>query len=208
MTMFTAVPCGYMEMYQGADESDRIKLPVHMDSQFLIEPEGAHLNISGISGLAAKTSYAMFLLKAIQDKCLGAVDKDANDVAFVIFNVKGKDLLAIDEPNPFESDEKRRETHALYEAMGMSTSPFKNVHYYYPYSKKGAWNTYLDQATVESNIKRGAAHMYKYECRFILVFQKIKSDTKRFYIFHKNRPLSFILHFKKCHFFKALCGCA
>ena len=63
---------------------------------------------------------------------------NANDVAFVIFNVKGKDLLAIDEPNPFESDEKRRETHALYEAMGMSTSPFKNVHYYYPYSKNGA----------------------------------------------------------------------
>lgn len=41
-----------------------------MDSRFLIGPEGAHLNISGISGLAAKTSYAMFLLKAIQDKCL------------------------------------------------------------------------------------------------------------------------------------------
>lgn len=161
------VPCGYLEMYQGADESDRIKLPVHMDSRFLIGPEGAHLNISGISGLAAKTSYAMFLLKAIQDKCLNAVDEDADDdVAFVIFNVKGKDLLAIDEPNPFESDAERRETHALYEAMGMSTSPFKNVHYYYPFSKKGAWNTYLDQAAVESNIHRGVAHMYKYEYKF------------------------------------------
>ncbi len=161
------VPCGYLEMYQGADESDRIKLPVHMDSRFLIGPEGAHLNISGISGLAAKTSYAMFLLKAIQDKCLNAVDEDTDDdVAFVIFNVKGKDLLAIDEPNPFENDEERRETHALYEAMGMTTSPFKNVHYYYPYSKKGAWNTYLDQAAVEGNIKRGAAHMYKYEYKF------------------------------------------
>lgn len=161
------VPCGYLEMYQGADESDRIKLPVHMDSRFLIGPEGAHLNISGISGLAAKTSYAMFLLKAIQDKCLSAVDEESDDdVAFVIFNVKGKDLLAIDEPNLFESDEERRETHELYKAMGMSTSPFKNVHYYYPYSKKGAWNTYLDQTAVESNIKRGAAHMYKYEYKF------------------------------------------
>lgn len=161
------VPCGYLEMYQGADESDRIKLPVHMDSRFLIGPEGAHLNISGISGLAAKTSYAMFLLKAIQDKCISAVDEEADDdVAFVIFNVKGKDLLAIDEPNPFENEAERNETHALYEAMGMSTSPFKNVHYYYPYSKKGAWNTYLDQAAVENNIKRGAAHMYKYEYKF------------------------------------------
>ncbi len=161
------VPCGYLEMYQGADESDRIKLPVHMDSRFLIGPEGAHLNISGISGLAAKTSYAMFLLKAIQDKCLSAVDEETDDdVAFVIFNVKGNDLLAIDEPNPFENEEERQKTYALYEAMGMSTSPFKNVHYYYPYSKKGAWNTYLDPATVESNIKRGVAHMYKYEYKF------------------------------------------
>lgn len=178
------VPCGYLEMYQGANESDRIKLPVHMDSRFLIGPEGAHLNISGISGLAAKTSYAMFLLKAIQDKCLSAADEETDDdVAFVIFNVKGKDLLAIDEPNPFENEAEREETHALYEAMGMSTAPFKNVHYYYPYSKKGAWNTYLDQAAVESNIKRGAAHMYKYEYKFDkdnldLMFASIDDPTQ------------------------------
>lgn len=178
------VPCGYLEMYQGADESDRIKLPVHMDSRFLIGPEGAHLNISGISGLAAKTSYAMFLLKAIQDKCLSALDEEVDDdVAFVIFNVKGNDLLAIDEPNPFENEAERDETYALYEAMGMSTSPFKNVHYYYPYSKKGAWNTYLDQAVVENNIKRGAAHMYKYEYKFdkenlYLMFASLDDPTQ------------------------------
>lgn len=161
------VPCGYLEMYQGADESDRVKLPVHMDSRFLIGPEGAHLNISGISGLAAKTSYAMFLLKAIQDKCLMSDDEDNdNDVAFVIFNVKGKDLLAIDEPNPFENETEKQETYDLYNAMGMTTSPFKNVHYYYPFSKKGAWNTYLDADTVDYNVNRGAAQMYKFEYKF------------------------------------------
>lgn len=63
------IPCGYLEMYKGADESERVKLSVNVDSRYLIGPEGAHLNISGISGLAAKTSYAMFLMKAIQDKC-------------------------------------------------------------------------------------------------------------------------------------------
>lgn len=102
------IPCGYLEMYQGAGEEDRVRLTVNMDSKYLIGPEGAHLNISGISGLAAKTSYAMFLLKGIQDKCLNALksgDKEADeDVAFVIFNVKGKDLLAIDEPNVFDSE--------------------------------------------------------------------------------------------------------
>ena len=93
--------CGYLEMYKGTDENEKITLPVNIDSKFLIGPEGAHLNISGISGLASKTSYAMFLLKSIQDKCLK--NENFEDVAFVIFNVKGKDLLAIDEENDFEN---------------------------------------------------------------------------------------------------------
>lgn len=158
------VPCGYLEMYQGANENERVKLPVNVDARYLIGPEGAHLNISGISGLAAKTSYAMFLMKAIQDKCLSAQDdEDDEDVAFVIFNVKGRDLLAINEPNVFESEEEKQKTYQLYEDMGLSTRPFQNVHYYYPFSEKRSWNTYLEPSAVEDNIKRGTAHMYKYE---------------------------------------------
>lgn len=59
--------CGYLEMYEGTSGSEKVTLPVRLNSKFIIGPEGAHLNISGISGLAAKTSYAMFLMKAIQD---------------------------------------------------------------------------------------------------------------------------------------------
>lgn len=158
------VPCGYLEMYQGADEEERVKLTVNVDSRYLIGPEGAHLNISGISGLAAKTSYAMFLMKGIQDKCLTADGTgEDEDVAFVIFNVKGKDLLAIDEPNEFGSEAEKQETYKLYKDMGMSTKPFQNVHYYYPYSSKNSWNTYLEPKTVDYNISHRRAHMYKYE---------------------------------------------
>lgn len=163
------IPCGYLEMYQGAGEEDRVRLTVNMDSKYLIGPEGAHLNISGISGLAAKTSYAMFLLKGIQDKCLNALksgDEDADeDVAFVIFNVKGKDLLAIDEPNVFDSEKEREEVLALYDELGLSKSPFKNVHYYYPYSNTRIHNTYLEKENVKNNIDSGKAHMFKYEYR-------------------------------------------
>lgn len=163
------IPCGYLEMYQGAGEENRVRLTVNMDSKYLIGPEGAHLNISGISGLAAKTSYAMFLLKGIQDKCLNALksgDKDADeDVAFVIFNVKGKDLLAIDEPNVFDSEKEREEVLALYDELGLSKTPFKNVHYYYPYSDTRIHNTYLEKENVTKNIDNGKAHMFKYEYR-------------------------------------------
>ena len=145
-------------MYNG--EEDRVTLPVQMDSRFLIGPEGAHLNISGISGLAAKTSYAMFLLKAIQDKSIA----EKEDVAFVFFNVKGKDLLAIDQKNEFESDEEKAETLELYEKMKLSTEPFKNVHYYYPYADNKIGNTYLTKEEYEDQRHLSDAKLYKYDC--------------------------------------------
>lgn len=163
------VLCGYLEMYNGADYEDRIKLKVNMDSRFLIGPEGAHLNISGISGLAAKTSYAMFLLKSIQDKCIKAkansdLEND-DDVAFVLFNVKGKDLLALDEPNEFDNEQEKEETFTLYDELEMSKEPFKNVTYYYPYSDRNNWNTYMDKATLEDqqNLKKALFYKYEYE---------------------------------------------
>jgi uncharacterized protein len=47
------LPAGYIQMYEGENKKT---IPVHFNSHFLIGPEGAHLNISGISGLASKTS--------------------------------------------------------------------------------------------------------------------------------------------------------
>lgn len=162
--------CGYLEMYEGTKGCERVTLPVNLNSKFIIGPEGAHLNISGISGLASKTSYAMFLMKAIQDSYLNK-NREADDedsVAFVMFNVKGKDLLAIDQPNDF-IDEKnperaKKDTLEQYKKLGLSTEPFKNVHYYYPYSiaRTRDWNTYLNEEEVSDNIKKKKAKMFKY----------------------------------------------
>lgn len=154
------VTCGYLEMYEGND--DNIKLTVKMDSRFLIGPEGAHLNISGISGLAAKTSYSMFLLKSIQDKCIYGDPEEDDDVAFVLFNVKGKDLLALDEENDFDNEKEKEETLKLYKELGMSTEPFKNVKYYYPYSRNHIGNTYQSAEGYERQSSLGNAKLYKY----------------------------------------------
>ncbi|MFT9495793.1 MAG: hypothetical protein ACH0QC_12400, partial [Anaerosolibacter sp.] len=125
--------CGYLEMYENTTKNEKITLPVNVDSRFLIGPEGAHLNISGISGLAAKTSYAMFLLKSIQDKHIK--DSESEDVAFVVFNVKGKDLLALDEENDFDGNiEEEKKTKEFYQMLGIDPTPFRNVTYLYPYS--------------------------------------------------------------------------
>ncbi|WOC39288.1 hypothetical protein [Polaribacter sp. HL-MS24] len=149
--------CGYMEMYRG---EDKISLPVHFNSQFLIGPEGAHLNISGISGLAAKTSYTMFLVKAIQEKYLQ--NEDSNDsVAFVMFNVKGRDLLAIDEPNEdLTKEEKKRYT----EMLGLTTEPFQNAKYFYPYSDqtKSKTSSSAKDLDIETQIDLDKGFRYKY----------------------------------------------
>lgn len=153
------MPCGYIEMYRGEDKKI---LPVNFNAQFLIGPEGAHLNISGISGLAAKTSYSMFLLKAIQENYGNHTETDDNDsVAFVVFNVKGRDLLAIDEPNTKLSEEDKK----IYEEMlNISTKPFENVRYFYPYAEHTSSKTfsYGETFDIEAQIDNNKAFRYKY----------------------------------------------
>ncbi|RLD60533.1 MAG: ATP-binding protein [Bacteroidetes bacterium] len=152
------MPCGYIEMYRGEDKKI---LPVNFNSQFLIGPEGAHLNISGISGLAAKTSYSMFLLKAIQEKYGNKTNETDDSVAYVIFNVKGRDLLAIDEPNTDLSDEDKR---VYKEMMNLNTQPFENVKYFYPYAEQTPSKTfsYGEKNDIEAQIDNDKAFRYKY----------------------------------------------
>lgn len=148
------MPCGYLEMYEG---DDKVKLPVFFNSHFLIGPEGAHLNISGISGLAAKTSYSMFLMRAIQE---ASKQNESNDVAFVFFNVKGRDLLAIDEPNNKLSNSEKE----IYKDLGLSGKPFENVSYYYPFSDEGKTKTfsYAQQDDIDVQVEQQKAFKYKY----------------------------------------------
>ncbi len=183
--------CGYLEMYEGTKGCEKVTLPVNLNSKFIVGPEGAHLNISGISGLASKTSYAMFLLKAIQDSYLnkGKNDDDEDSVAFVLFNVKGKDLLAIDQINDFEDErnpeQAKKTTLKQYEALGLSAEPFKNVHYYYPFSIPNTrhWNTYMTPQEVEDNIKKKKAKKFKYIYKYDkenldLMFANIDDSTQ------------------------------
>ena len=143
------IVCGSLTMYGGT--SDEVTLPVKMDADFMLGPEGAHLNISGISGLAAKTSYAMFLMKAIQER------QHDDSPAFVIFNVKGRDLMAIDRPNDSLTDSER----ARYKALGLSDRPFKNVKYYVPYYQQRP-STYLPADDVDAYISAGQMMKFKY----------------------------------------------
>ncbi len=113
------IPAGLIRMSNGT------RARVYLDSRYVLGPEGAHVNISGISGLATKTSYAMFLIQSI----LQTVGE--KDIAVILLNVKQNDLLVIDKRrNGMTPDERK-----LWEELGLTPQPFENVRYLLPWGK-------------------------------------------------------------------------
>ena len=105
----------------------RDKQIVYGNFEFLDGSRGAHVNISGISGVATKTTYATFLLYGVfQSKDLLGAEK-ANTHA-LIFNVKGEDLLFLDSPNNSIKPEAREQ----YERLGLPIAPFASVGLFAP----------------------------------------------------------------------------
>jgi hypothetical protein len=122
-----AVPAGLIKMSNGASTV------AYLDKRYVLGPESAHVNISGISGLATKTSYAMFLLQSILQ-----TSEDKDDIAVIILNVKQADLLQVDKRGPDLKPEQKE----MWEAMGLEPKPFDNVKYLLPRSSSGDPNSY------------------------------------------------------------------
>ncbi|HEX3867231.1 MAG TPA: hypothetical protein VHV78_10775, partial [Gemmatimonadaceae bacterium] len=102
--------------------------PIYVDADFLIGPEAAHLNITGVSGLATKTSAIEWILSSI----FSHFPAQKGSIAAVCFNVKGPDLCYLDQPGQIDEADR-----ALYERCGVTPAPFENVHYYAPYKPDG-----------------------------------------------------------------------
>ena len=115
------VPAGLIEM------SNRTRAVVYLDNRYILGPEGAHVNITGISGLATKTSYAIFLIQSILQKA-----QNRDRIGVIILNVKHGDLLTIDQsPRAGLPPEE----HELWKALGLTPQPFSNVRYLLPHGK-------------------------------------------------------------------------
>ncbi|MFO0618487.1 MAG: DDE-type integrase/transposase/recombinase [Polyangiaceae bacterium] len=100
--------------------------PLHANLEFVDGTRGAHASISGISGVATKTSYATFLLYSMSNG--GALGADAINSKALVFNVKGEDLLWLDRPNARLDDDARR----AYATLGLPAGPFKSVGLFAP----------------------------------------------------------------------------
>jgi len=109
------------------------------------------------------------------------VKPEDGNVAFVLFNVKGKDLMGIHLPNDFTDDgkntpeqaeEERKQVHALYEKMGLSTTPFEHVQYLVPNGEfdRTASSTFLSEAELAEYVESGIASQY------VFTYEKDKED--------------------------------
>jgi DNA helicase HerA-like ATPase len=100
--------------------------PMFVNLEFIDGTRGAHVNISGVSGVATKTSYATFLLYSLfESKVLAGEGKNTKAL---IFNVKGEDLLFLDRPNErLDKAQAKR-----YRMLGLEPDAFRSVEFWAP----------------------------------------------------------------------------
>jgi hypothetical protein len=100
--------------------------PMYVNLEFVDGTRGAHINISGVSGVATKTTYALFLLHSLFHS--GVLKAEAKNTKALVFNVKGEDLLFLDRANiglePAQADRYRR--------LGLEPAAFRSVELWAP----------------------------------------------------------------------------
>jgi uncharacterized protein len=100
--------------------------PVFLNFEFVDGTRGGHVSISGVSGIATKTSFATFLLHSIFTS--GVLRGEAHNTTALIFSVKGEDLLFLDYANARLTEEQR----ARYARLGLPAAAFGNVQVFAP----------------------------------------------------------------------------
>jgi DNA helicase HerA-like ATPase len=123
--MENPIPVGIIKTTNG------LKVPVSLDYSYIIGPDTAHVNASGISG-NKKTSYLLFLLFSAYQTI-----KKSEDISLIIFNTKEEDLLHIHELQGNIEGTTNNE----YELLDLKIEPFENVTYFLPRGKDGKPNS-------------------------------------------------------------------
>jgi uncharacterized protein len=104
--------------------------PIFLNLEFLDGTRGGHVSISGISGVATKTSFALFLLYSVFRS--GVLGKRAVNAKALVFSVKGEDLLFLDQPNARLGGPDGADLQADYQRLGLPAAPFASAGFFAP----------------------------------------------------------------------------
>ncbi|WP_041227553.1 ATP-binding protein [Deinococcus deserti] len=122
--------------FAGGLLADGQVLPINY--QFVNGESGGHINISGISGVATKTSYALFLLHSIFRGGVLNQRGEGHNTRALIFNVKGEDLLFLDQPNRRVAEKegavqgRKGWSQGRYSRLDLPVEPFRDVQFLAP----------------------------------------------------------------------------
>ncbi len=150
------------------DDAERLPIGLDMHGEVVFVPysflngdRGAHVSISGKSGVATKTSYALFLLYLLFETRWGTTARQGNPSdSAVLFSVKGADLCLLDKHNkPFNgATDMAAEAHQQWRALGVEhPGPFKRFAVYAPAEDAGPGVTPVPDISVRP---RSEAHAY------------------------------------------------
>lgn len=123
------IPCGVVELLSPSKDgvvTDQKFARVCLDGSFLLGPEAQGMMVVGRSGVASKSSFTSVLLRSA---LANASDQAPHRLAVLSFNVKGEDLLWLDE-DPEEPI--LPEDQDIYDALGLDATPFPDVTVYSP----------------------------------------------------------------------------
>jgi DNA helicase HerA-like ATPase len=144
----------------GIYTSGGLEARVYLDADFLLGPEAAHLNITGVSGLATKTSLVEFLLASVFEH----LPESKGSVAAVCFNVKGPDLLFLDQPGELDETDLH-----MYGLLEVPPEPFKDVRFFAPYRADG-WN--LNTLRTHADLM-GSMHPLRWGLKEVMQFSEV-----------------------------------
>lgn len=102
-----------------------------VDLAYLLGDNGGHVNVNGMTGAGTKSSFLLTVIKLLLDEAQNPTSNNPLHIVPIILNVKGEDLMWIDQPN--REFQKNRERYISdWKTLGIKAEPFRNAKFYAP----------------------------------------------------------------------------
>lgn len=107
-----------------------------IDLSYLLGENGGHLNLTGMSGVSTKSSFLTLMIALLRHEARPRTGVPPLHIVPIILNVKGEDLMWIDQKNRDFKAGPPRNDKAEWDALGVAPAPFVNATFHAPTDPK------------------------------------------------------------------------